>query len=67
MITDPYVEGLLHPPKAVEYAVMIFFVIFILGLSRLLIKRKRAKAARERADDALPTPAVKAERESDRL
>jgi len=63
MITDPYVEGLLHPPKAVEYAVMIFFVIFILGLSRLLIKRKRAKAARERADDVLPTPAVKAERD----
>jgi len=32
MITDPYVEGLLHPPKAVEYAVMIFFVIFILPI-----------------------------------
>ena len=62
MITDPFIEHLLHPPKAVEYGVMIFFVLFVLGFSRLLIKRKKAKAARDRAEQALSTPAVKPER-----
>jgi hypothetical protein len=41
---------------------MVFFVIFVLGLSRLLIKRKKAKAAKARADEALAAPEVKAER-----
>jgi predicted tellurium resistance membrane protein TerC len=48
MITDPFVENLLHPSKAVEYGVMIFFILFVLGFSRWLIKRKKAKAARDR-------------------
>lgn len=63
MITDPFIEHLLHPPKAVEYGVMIFFVLFVLGFSRLLIKRKKAKAARDRAEQALSAPAVKPERD----
>lgn len=63
MITDPFIEHLLHPTKAVEYGVMIFFVLFVLGFSRLLIKRKKAKAARDRAEQALSTPAGKPERD----
>jgi hypothetical protein len=48
MITDPFIENLLHPSKAVEYGVMIFFVLFVLGVARLLIKRKKAKSAKEK-------------------
>jgi YjbE family integral membrane protein len=41
MITDPWVHGLLNPPKWVEYAVMAFFVAFVCGLSKLItIQRK---------------------------
>jgi len=47
MITDPFVEELLHPSQAVEYGVMAFFVIFVIGFSRLLVKRKAAKAKTE--------------------
>ena len=49
MITDPFIDNLLHPSKAVEYGVMIFFVIFVLGFSKLLIKRKKAKTAKHPA------------------
>ncbi|MBU2252678.1 MAG: TerC family protein [Proteobacteria bacterium] len=42
MITDPWVHGLLSPPKWVEYAVMVFFVLFICGLSKLLLNRRKA-------------------------
>lgn len=48
MITDPFIENLLHPNKAVEYGVMIFFVLFVLGGSRLILKRRKAKAAKEK-------------------
>jgi YjbE family integral membrane protein len=48
MITDPFIENLLHPSKAVEYGVMIFFILFVLGFSRLLIKRKKAKSAKDK-------------------
>ena len=41
MITDPWVHGLLSPPKWVEYAVMVFFVLFICGLSKLLLNRRK--------------------------
>ena len=44
MITDPFVKNLLHPSQAVEYGVMAFFIIFVIGFSRLLLKRKAAKA-----------------------
>jgi YjbE family integral membrane protein len=47
MITDPFVQGLLHPSRAVEYGVMAFFVIFVIGFSRLLVKRKAAKPKTE--------------------
>jgi YjbE family integral membrane protein len=48
MITDPFIENLLHPNKAVEYGVMIFFVLFVLGGSKLILKRRKAKAAKEK-------------------
>ena len=48
MITDPFIENLLHPNKAVEYGVMIFFVLFVLGGSRLILKRRKAKVAKEK-------------------
>jgi len=42
MITDPWVHGLLNPPKWVEYAVMVFFVLFVCGLSKWLLNRRKA-------------------------
>jgi YjbE family integral membrane protein len=48
MITDPFIEGLLHPGKPLEYAVMIFFVIAVIGGSKLILKRRKAKAAKEK-------------------
>jgi YjbE family integral membrane protein len=48
MITDPFVENLLHPGKPLEYGVMIFFVIFVLGGARLILRRRKAKAAEEK-------------------
>jgi YjbE family integral membrane protein len=58
MITDPFIESLLHPSKAVEYGVMIFFVLFVLGFSRWLIKRKKAKAEGTAAKAEAPVPAA---------
>jgi YjbE family integral membrane protein len=42
MITDPWVYGLLNPPKWVEYAVMVFFVVFVCGLSKWIANRRKA-------------------------
>jgi YjbE family integral membrane protein len=42
MITDPWVHGLLNPPKWVEYAVMAFFVAFVCGLSKWIASRRKA-------------------------
>ena len=47
MITDPWVNGLLNPPKWAEYASMAFFVIFICALSKWMINNRRSKAALE--------------------
>jgi YjbE family integral membrane protein len=41
MITDPWVHGLLTPPKWVEYAVMAFFVVFVCGLSKWIANRRK--------------------------
>lgn len=43
MITDPWVHGLLSPPKWIEYAVMVFFVLFVCGLSKLLLNRRKTE------------------------
>jgi YjbE family integral membrane protein len=42
MITDPWVNGLLNPPKWFEYVVMAFFVVFVCGLSKWLSMRRKA-------------------------
>jgi YjbE family integral membrane protein len=48
MITDPWVSGLLTLPKWVEYAVMVFFVVFVCGLSKwIAIRRKAATCSAE--------------------
>jgi YjbE family integral membrane protein len=51
MITDPWVHGLLNPPKWVEYAVMAFFVAFVCGLSKWIANRRKAATCSD-------TPAV---------
>jgi predicted tellurium resistance membrane protein TerC len=45
MITDPWVHGLLNSPNWVEYASMVFFVLFIVVLAKILIGRRSARNA----------------------
>jgi YjbE family integral membrane protein len=52
MITDPWVHGLLNPPKWVEYASMAFFVAFVCVLSKILLDRIRARCSVEAAPAA---------------
>jgi YjbE family integral membrane protein len=47
MITDPWVHGLLNPPEWVEYAVMVFFVAFVCGLSKWIANRRKAATCNE--------------------
>ena len=47
MITDPWVKGLLYPPKWAEYASMAFFVVFVCPLSKWLINRRNGQAVLE--------------------
>ncbi len=45
MITDPWVHGLLSPPKWIVYAVMALFVVFVCALSRLILNRRKLMTA----------------------
>ena len=47
MITDPWVNRLLLPPKWGEYGVMAFFALFVCLLSKWVIASRRSKAALE--------------------
>ena len=47
MITDPWVNRLLIPPKWGEYGVMAFFALFVCLLSKWVIASRRRKAALE--------------------
>jgi YjbE family integral membrane protein len=47
MITDPWVHRLLNPPKWVEYAVMVFFVAFVCGLSKWIANRRKPATCSE--------------------
>ena len=47
MITDPWVQGLLNPPKWADYAAMAFFVVFVCALSKWLISRRKDRAGLE--------------------
>jgi YjbE family integral membrane protein len=42
MITDPVIENWLHPSRAVEIAVMIFFTIAVVVVGKVLIRRTAA-------------------------
>ena len=48
MITDPWVHGLIDPPKWAEYASMAFFVAFICVLAKILINRRPARGITKR-------------------
>jgi YjbE family integral membrane protein len=48
MITDPWVNGLLNPPKWAVYASMAFFIVFICLFSKWRINNRRSQAALER-------------------
>ena len=41
MITDPWVQTLLQPPTWVAYAVEVFFILFVCGLAKFLLWRRR--------------------------
>ncbi len=45
MITDPWVQGLLHPPQWAEYASMAFWVLFIIVSAKVLIDRRPVRNA----------------------
>jgi len=47
MITDPWVQGLLNPPKWADYAAMAFFLVFVCALSKWLISRRKDRAGLE--------------------
>jgi YjbE family integral membrane protein len=49
MITDPWVRGLLNPPKWVEYVVMAFFVAFVCGLSKWIATQRKVATATEQS------------------
>ena len=42
MITDPWVHGLLNPTKWMEYGAQVFFVVFVCGLSKWMLNRRKA-------------------------
>jgi YjbE family integral membrane protein len=42
MITDPLVYSILNPSKWAEYAVQAFFVIFVCGLSKWILNRRKS-------------------------
>ena len=46
MITDPWIEGLIHTTKAMEWAAIVFFVAFVLVYSG--IRKKRASGERNK-------------------
>ena len=49
MITDEWVVGLLHPPKWLQYGTEIFFVVFVCGLAKILLQRRKALVREEPA------------------
>ncbi|MEM5787531.1 MAG: TerC family protein [Syntrophobacteraceae bacterium] len=45
MITDPFVNSLLHPNAIVKYGVMVFFTVLVIALGRFLVVTQRKKDA----------------------
>ncbi len=48
MMTDPFVVGILHPSKAFQYGVEIFFIAAVIVVGRILINMKIAKQMKEK-------------------
>jgi YjbE family integral membrane protein len=48
MISDPWVHGMLTPSKWVEYSVQVFFVLFVCGLSKWVLNRRRSVGSMDR-------------------
>jgi predicted tellurium resistance membrane protein TerC len=64
MITDPVIHNWLHPPKAVEYAVMIFFTIGVIALGRwILLRRKEPVEAMAPAMAKVPAVSISNEQQ----
>ena len=47
MITDPFIVKLLQPSKWVQYGVEIFFLVGVLVVGKLLVRRKISRAEKE--------------------
>jgi predicted tellurium resistance membrane protein TerC len=47
MITDPWLENFLHPSKAVDYSVQIFFTVGVVVVGKYLVKRNATKEQKE--------------------
>ncbi len=56
MITDPFVHNLLHPNKAVEYAVMITFTIGVIALGKWILFRRKQVALQPALAMEMATP-----------
>lgn len=50
MITDPWVHSFLSPPKWVEYAVTVFFVLVVVGVGKLILNRGKNAASQAGPD-----------------
>jgi YjbE family integral membrane protein len=44
MITDPWVQGLLHPSKGIEYTAQAFFILLVCVSSKWLVSRRNGLA-----------------------
>ena len=54
MITDPWINGLVSPPAGVQYAVEAFFVVFVCGFSKWVIRSRKGRATLEQPTAAQP-------------
>jgi predicted tellurium resistance membrane protein TerC len=50
MITDPFIQGLIHPNKIVEYAVQIFFAVGVIVIGKLWMQWRRSAQDVESSD-----------------
>jgi predicted tellurium resistance membrane protein TerC len=50
MITDLWVEGLVHPGKIVEYGVQIFFAVGVIVVGKLWIQWKNSHLRKRSGD-----------------
>ena len=46
MITDPFIEKLIHPGKVSEYAIQIIFAVGVIAVGKIWMKWKQAKQAK---------------------